>query len=49
MATIELSEAELELLREALKSFRDDFGHKEADIVAEVQALLAKLPPKQAA
>jgi hypothetical protein len=49
VATIELTDAELKLLREALKSFLDDFGHEEADVVADIQALLAKLPANQAA
>ena len=49
MATIEFTDKELKLLREALKSFLDDFGHEEADTVAEIQALLAKLPAQQAA
>ena len=49
MTTLELTDEELKLLREALKSFLDDFGHAEADIVAEIQALLAKLPPGETA
>jgi hypothetical protein len=44
MHTIELSDDELRLLREALRSFMDDFGHDEIDVVRRVQALLAKLP-----
>jgi hypothetical protein len=42
--TIELTEDELHLLREALRSFMDDFGHDEMDVVRRIQALLAKLP-----
>jgi hypothetical protein len=42
--TIELTEDELHLLREALRSFMDDFGHDEIDVVRRIQALLAKLP-----
>jgi len=49
MTTLELTDEELNLLREALKSFLDDFGHGEAQIVAEIQALLAKLPPRDTA
>jgi hypothetical protein len=49
VATIELTDEELKLLREALKAFLDDFGHDEADLVAAIQALLAKLPAQQAA
>lgn len=44
MRTIELTEDELHLLREALRSFMDDFGHDEMDVVRRIQALLAKLP-----
>jgi hypothetical protein len=43
MPAIELTDAELSLLRNALLSFLDDFGHEEADVVARIQALLAKL------
>jgi hypothetical protein len=42
--TMELSDDELKLLREALRSFMDDFGHDEMDVVRQIQALLAKLP-----
>jgi hypothetical protein len=41
--TLELTDDELKLLREALRSFLDDFGHDEMDVVRSVQALLAKL------
>lgn len=44
VATLELTEEELTLLRNALHAFLDDFGHEEADVVARIQALLAKLP-----
>jgi hypothetical protein len=49
MATIEFTDKELRLLRQALKSFLDDFGHEEADTVADIEALLAKLPAQQVA
>jgi hypothetical protein len=45
MHTIELSDDELQLLRSALHSYLDDFGHEEADVLRQVKALLAKLPP----
>lgn len=45
MHTIELSDEELQLLREALRAYLDDFGHEEADVLRKVKALLAKLPP----
>ena len=44
MTTIELTHEELHLVREALRSFLDDFGHEEMEIVRRVKALLAKLP-----
>ena len=44
MHTLELSDDELRLLRAALRSFFDDFGHEEADVVARIRALMAKLP-----
>ena len=48
VATLELTAAELRLLRSALNAFLDDFGHEEADVVAEIQSLIAKLPPDEA-
>jgi hypothetical protein len=45
MHTIELSDDELRLLQSALHSYLDDFGHEEADVLRQVKALLAKLPP----
>ena len=44
MHTIELTDEELRLLRTAVRSFLDDFGHDEQDVVRKLQALLAKLP-----
>jgi hypothetical protein len=46
MAThsIELTEDELRLLRAALHSYLDDFGHDEADVLRRIKALIAKLP-----
>ena len=44
MVSIELTDEEVTLLRNALRAFLDDFGHEEADVVARIQALLAKLP-----
>jgi len=48
MTTIELTAEELQLLRSALHSFLDDFGHDELDVVRQIQALLAKLPEEDA-
>lgn len=44
MTTIELTPEELQLARAALRSFLDDFGHDESDVVARIKSLLAKLP-----
>ena len=44
MTSIDLNPEELRLVRNALHSFLDDFGHEEMDVVREIQALLAKLP-----
>ena len=48
MATIELTADEVELMRSALRSFLDDFGHDEMDLLRRIQALLAKLPEEPA-
>jgi hypothetical protein len=44
MHTIELTNDELRMLRHALMSYLEDFGHEEADILRAIKALLAKLP-----
>jgi hypothetical protein len=44
MTAIEFTAEELQLLRSALRSFLDDFGHDELEVVRKIQALLAKLP-----
>jgi hypothetical protein len=44
MHTIELTEEELRIVRNALHSFLDDFGHEEADVLRSIKAVLAKLP-----
>lgn len=48
MHTIELTEEELALVRNALHSYLDDFGHEEADVLRRVKGLLAKLPTDDA-
>jgi hypothetical protein len=45
MHTIELDDEELRLLRAALTSYMDDFGHEEADVLRAVKQVIAKLPP----
>ena len=42
--TIELTDNELKLIRSALHSYLDDFGHNEADVLREIKQLLDKLP-----
>jgi hypothetical protein len=44
MYILELSDRELMLLRSALRSFLEDFGHDEADLLRELKELLQKLP-----
>jgi hypothetical protein len=44
MHTIELTEEELRLVRNALQSFLDDFGHDQADLLRSIKQILAKLP-----
>ncbi len=44
MHTLELTAEELRLVHAALKSYLDDFGHDEADVLRDIKALLAKLP-----
>ncbi len=49
MHTIELTDDELRLLHAALHSYRDDFGHDEADVLRRIKNLLAKLPAEPTA
>ena len=44
MYTIELNDEELRLVRNALQSFLEDFGHNEADVLRSIKQVLAKLP-----
>ncbi len=46
MPTVQLTEEEMRLLRAALHSYLDDFGHDEADIVRALKGLIAKLEPR---
>ena len=43
MHTIDLTDDELRLLREAVHAFLDDFGHEEQDVVNALKQLLAKI------
>ena len=42
--TIELTDDELKLVRSALHSYLDDFGHEEAEVLRRIKQLLEKLP-----
>jgi hypothetical protein len=42
--TIELTNDQLKLVRNALHAYLDDFGHEEADVLREIKQLLEKLP-----
>ncbi|WP_410785159.1 hypothetical protein [Kribbella sp. C-35] len=44
MYTIELQAEELQLLRSALRSYLQAFGHNEADLVQAAKMLMLKLP-----
>ena len=44
MHTIDLTREELRIVRAALTSYLEDFGHEEADILRLVKQILAKLP-----
>ncbi len=44
MHTVELNDEELRIVRAALTSYLEDFGHEEADILRLVKQILAKLP-----
>jgi hypothetical protein len=43
MHTIELTDEELRLLVSAVRSYLDDFGHDEADLLRKIKELLQKL------
>jgi hypothetical protein len=42
--TLELTDDELRMLRAALHSYLDDFGHDEADLLREIKELIERLP-----
>jgi hypothetical protein len=43
MHTIELTDEELRLVTSAVRSYLDDFGHDEADLLRKIKELLSKL------
>jgi hypothetical protein len=49
MRTLDLDDEELQLLVAAVRSYLDDFGHEEADLLRRVKQLLAKLQATAAA
>jgi hypothetical protein len=44
MHTLELDDEELRIVRSALVSYLEDFGHDEADVLRLVKRVIAKLP-----
>ncbi|HYZ20466.1 MAG TPA: hypothetical protein VE615_13040 [Gaiellaceae bacterium] len=44
MHTIDLTDEELRIVREAVRAYLDDFGHEEADVLRLIKNVLAKLP-----
>ena len=44
MHTIEFTDEELRIVQQALRSYLDDFGHEEADVLRLIKQVLAKLP-----
>lgn len=48
MTTFELDDDELKLLVAAVRSYLDDFGHEEADLLRRVKQLLLKLQSQAA-
>ena len=49
MHTIELTDDELRLVVSAVRSYLDDFGHEEADVLRRLKELLRKLETTPAA
>lgn len=48
MKPIDLDDDELRLLVAALRSYLDDFGHEEADLLRRIKKLLAKIQEQAA-
>ena len=42
--TLELNDDDLRLMKAALHSYLDDFGHDEADVLRRIKELIARLP-----
>lgn len=43
VTVLELTDAELRLLRNALEVYESAFGHEEADLIAEIKAMRSRL------
>jgi hypothetical protein len=48
MNTVHLTDAELEMARHAVRAYRLAFGHDEADTLAEINRVIAKLGAAEA-
>jgi hypothetical protein len=44
MYTVELNDAELQLVRSAISAYVQHFGHDEADVLHDLKAVLARFP-----
>jgi len=42
--TLTLTDEDLRLLRAALHSYLDDFGHEEGDVLRRIKELIARMP-----
>lgn len=47
MYVMQLTESELETARHALRAYLSDFGHDEADTIAQIRRVIAKLDSAQ--
>ena len=45
--TLQVTTEEVRLIRSALTSMLEDFGHDEADLLHAIKALIQKLPAQQ--
>jgi hypothetical protein len=45
--TVELTDEELRIVRSALRSYLEDFGHDEADVLRLIKQTIAKLPSSE--
>jgi len=45
--TLDLTDSELRIVENALHAFLDDFGHDQHDVLAQIRAVLSKLPQRE--